>query len=98
MFPVPYRKIHVVSPHSVEVVAERLQLRTRRRWPWFRSPAGQFDFVGSVSLNAFRLVPTTRGRNTYSPWLLGRMTPHPDGTEIQIVQTLHPIGIAIIVS
>ena len=97
MFPVPYRKIHIVSPHSAEVLAERLRLHTSRRWPWFRSPAPQFDFVGSVSPNAFRLLPTIRGRNTYQPWLLGRMTPRPDGTEIRIVQTLHPIGIVIIV-
>ena len=97
MFPIPYRKIHIVSPHSTEVLAERLRLHTSRRWPWFRSPAGQFDFVGSVSPDALRLLPTSRGRNTYQPWLLGRMTPRSDGTEIRIVQTLHPIGILIIV-
>jgi hypothetical protein len=98
MFLVPYRRIHVVSPHSAEVIAERLRLHTSRRWPWFRSPAPQFDFVGKVSLNGFRLVPAIRDRNTYQPWVLGRMTPRPDGTEIQIVQTLHPTGIVIIVS
>jgi hypothetical protein len=99
MFPVPYRKTHLVSPHSAEVIAERLRVHTSRRWPWFRSPAPQFDFVGSVSLTAFRLLPTRRGRTTYQPWLFGRMTPRPNGgTEIQIVQTLHPAGIIIIVS
>jgi hypothetical protein len=97
MFLVPYRRIHIVSPHSAEVLAERLRLQTSPRWPWFRSPAGQFDFVGSVSPNDFRLLPTNRGRNTYQPWLLGRMTPRVDGTEIRIVQTLHPAGIIIIV-
>ena len=96
MFPVPYRKIRIVSPHSVEVVVERLRLHTSRRWPWFRSPAPQFDFVGKVSQNRFRLVPTLRGRNTYTPWLLGRMKPRSDGTEIQIVRTLHPTGIVVI--
>jgi hypothetical protein len=98
MFPIPYRKIHIVSPHSADVIAERLRLHTSRRWPWFRSPAGQFDFVGSVSSTAFRLLPTPRGRNTYQPRLRGRMTPRFDGTEIKIVQTLHPAGILIIVS
>jgi hypothetical protein len=98
MFLVPYRKIHVVSPHSAEVIAERLRLQTSRRWPWFRSPAPQFDFVGKVSLKGFRLVPAIRTRNTYQPWVLGRMTPRPDGTEIQIVETLHPTGIVIIVT
>jgi hypothetical protein len=97
MFPIPYRKTHIISSHSAEVLAERLRLRTSRRWPWFRSPVGRFDFVGSVSPQGFRLLPTIRGRNTYQPWLRGRMTPRPDGTEIRIVQTLHPIGIAIIV-
>ena len=98
MFLVPFREIRVVSPHSAEVIAERLRLHTSRRWPWFRSPAPQFDFVGKVSLKGFRLVRAIRDRNTYQPWVLGRMTPLPDGTEIQIVQTLHPTGIVIIVS
>ena len=98
MFLVPYRKIHVVSPHSAEAIAEHLRLQTSRRWPWLRSPAPQFDFVGPVSPTAFRLLPTRRGRYTYQPWLLGRMIPRSDGTEIQIVRTLHPSGIVIIVS
>ena len=97
MFPIPYRKTHIVSPHPPEVLAERLRLHTARRWPWFRSPDPQFDFVGSVSPNAFRLLATARGRKIYQPWLLGRMTPRPDGTEIRLVQTLHPTGIIIIV-
>ena len=97
MFPIPYRKTHIVSPHSPEVLVERLRLHTLRRWPWFRSPAPQFDFVGPVSPNAFRLLPTARGRYAYQPWLLGRMTLRPDGTEIRLVQTLHPTGIVIIV-
>ena len=98
MFLVPYRKIHIVSPHSAEVIAERLRVHTSRRWPWFRSPAPQFDFVGKVSLRRFRLLAAIRKRNIYQPWVLGRMTPRPDGTEIQIVQTLHPTGIVIIVT
>ena len=98
MFPVPYRKRRVVSPHLPEALAERLRLHTSRRWPWFRRPAPQFDFVGPVSPTAFRLLPTRRGRYTYQPWLLGRMIPRSDGTEIQIVRTLHPSGIVIIVS
>lgn len=94
MFPIPYRKVHIVSPHPADMLAERLRLRTSPRQRWFRAMDGQFDFVGSVSPSDFRLVPTIRGRNTYLPWLLGRMTPRPDGTEIQVVQTLHPIAIA----
>jgi hypothetical protein len=50
-----------------------------------------------VSLADFRLVPTVRGRNTYLPWVRGRMTPRAGGTEIQVVQTLHPIGVAAMV-
>ena len=98
MFLVPYRKTHVVSPHSAEAIAEHLRLQTSRRWPWFQSPAPQFDFVGKVSLKGFRLVPAIRTRNTYQPWVLGRITARPDGTEIRIVQTLHPAGIVVIVT
>src|ERR1044071_9654081 len=77
MFLVPYRKTHIVSPNSAEVIAERLRLQTSRRWPWFRSPAPQFDFVGKVSPKGFRLIRAIRTRNTYQPWVLGRITARP---------------------
>ena len=97
MFLVPYRKTQISSPHPPSVIAERLGERTCARQPWFRSLVGRFDFIGSVSSRKFRLTPVIRGRNTYLPWLVGHIRPRPDGSTIHIVETFHPIQIAIIV-
>ena len=98
MFLIPYRQTEITSPHSPDVVADRLRERTSARQPWFRSLAGRgFDFTGSVSATEFRLMPVIRGRNTYQPWLVGHVCAHPGGSTIRLVETFHPIQIAIIV-
>jgi len=99
MFLVPYRQAEIISPHSPDVVTERLRQRTSARQPWFRSLVGRgFDFTGSVSATQFRLMPVIRGRNTYQPWLVGQVCPRPGGSTIRLVETFHPIQIAIIVA
>jgi hypothetical protein len=98
MFLFPYRQTEISSPHPPEVVAERLRERTSARQPWLRSLVGRFDFIGSVSASEFRLTPVIRGRNTYLPWLVGHISPRPDGSTIRIVETFHPIQIGIIVA
>ena len=99
MFLIPYRQTEITSPHSPDVVAERLRERTSARQPWFRSLAGRgFDFTGFVSATEFRLMPVIRGRNTYQPWLVGHVCPHPAGSTIRLVETFHPIQIGIIIA
>jgi len=99
MFLVPYRQTEITSPHSPDVVAERLRQRTSARQPWFRSLVGRgFDFTGSVSATKFRLMPVITGRNTYQPWLVGQVCPRSGGSTIRLVATFHPIQIAIIVA
>jgi len=99
MFLVPYRQTEITSPHSPDVVAERLRQRTSARQPWFRSLVGRgFDFTGSVSATEFRLMPVIRGRNTYQPWLVGHVCSHPGGSTIRLVETFHPIQIGIIIA
>jgi hypothetical protein len=99
MFLVPYRQTEITSPHSPDVVAERLRQRTSARQPWFRSLVGRgFDFTGSVSATEFRLMPVIRGHNTYQPWLVGHVCPRPGGSTIRLVETFHPIQVAIIVA
>ena len=99
MFLVPCRQAEITSPHSPDVVAERLRERTSARQPWFRSLVGRgFDFTGSVSATEFRLMPVIRGRNTYQPWLVGHVCPHPGGSTIRLVETFHPIQIGIIIA
>jgi hypothetical protein len=99
MFLIPYRQTEIRSPHSPEIVADRLRQRTSARQPWFRSLVGRgFDFTGSVSSGEFRLMPVIRGRNTYQPWLVGRIYPRPEGSIIRLLETFHPIQIGIIVA
>jgi len=99
MFLVPYRQTEISSPHSPDIVAERLKQRTSARQPWFRSLVGRgFDFTGSVSASEFRLMPVVRGRNTYQPWLVGRVSPRGGGSTISLLETFHPIQISIIVA
>jgi hypothetical protein len=99
MFLVPYRQTEISSPHSPEIVADRLRQRTSARQPWFRSLVGRgFDFTGSVSPDEFRLMPIIRGRNTYQPWLVGHIIPRPEGSTIRVLETFHPIQIGIIIA
>src|SRR6266404_618009 len=99
MFLVPYRQTEIRSPHSPDVVADRLRRRTSARQPWFRPLVGRgFDFTGWVSGSEFRLMPVIRGRNTYQPWLIGHVCPRPYGSAIRIVETFQPIQIGIIIA
>jgi hypothetical protein len=97
MFLLPYRQIEIESPHAPEEIAELLRVKTVQRQPWFRSLARSgFEFTGTVSTNQFRIMPVIQGRNTYQPWLIGRIVPQPGGSKIHLLQTFHPVQIVII--
>jgi hypothetical protein len=69
---------------------------TAPRQPWLKSLHGKFDFVGSVSATRFRITPVVAGRNSYAPTLHGRIRPTQGGTEIKIVESLHPVVIVVL--
>jgi hypothetical protein len=79
-------------------MTDHLRQVTAPRRPWFNSLHGKFEFVGTVSANDFRLTPVIKGRNSYLPVLHGRIDVSNAGTEIQIVESLHPIVIFILLS
>lgn len=96
MFLIPHRHTVIYLPHPPGSIADHLRRITAPRQPWFKSLDGKFDFVGSVSPTQFRITPVVRGRNSYLPVLHGRMRPAGEGTEIEIVETLSPVVIAIL--
>ena len=93
----PYRRVEIVSPHSPDALAQRINAVTSPGRPWLRSLPGNFHFTGRVSSAAFYLVPVIRGRNTYLPHVRGVIHDTSGGTRIQLVQTLHPIAIAFVI-
>jgi hypothetical protein len=96
MFLIPHRHTVIHSPHPPGSIADHLRRITAPRQPWLKSLYGKFDFIGSVSPTQFRITPVGRGRNSYLPVLRGRMRPAGEGAEIEIVETLPPAIIAVL--
>lgn len=97
MILIPYRRTKIVSTLSPEEFVQRLGRFTSPRQPWFIPLPKEFLFAGSVSSNQFWLVPLIRGRNTYRPLICGIIHAAPGGSQIQLVQTLHPVSIVFVV-
>ena len=95
---IPYRRLRIDSVLSPNELESRLKAIVIPKQRWFRRAGQQSEFIGKVSLNNFRLVPSAKGMNTYLPWILGCITPSPQGTKIDIVQTLHPLAVIIVVA
>jgi hypothetical protein len=96
MFPIPFRRTElfsIVPPH--EFLA-RLAAITSTRQPWFRSLAGEYEFVGRVTPDGFRITPVIRGRNTYLPRVTGTLRRVGVRTEIHVEQTLHPAAFIVV--
>jgi hypothetical protein len=98
MLLLPHRRCTLTAAVGAAEFATRLASITSPSQPWFRSLVGQYEFVGTVSPEGFRLTPVTRGRNTYLPRVTGVFSTHGDHTEVQITQALHPVAIAILLA
>ena len=98
IIPIPYRRLSIDSVLSPNELESRLRAIVIPKQHWFRRAGQQFEFIGKVSLSNFRLVPNVKGINTYLPWILGNIRPSLQGTRIDIVQTLHPLAIIIVVA
>jgi hypothetical protein len=97
MFLIPYRQVVIHSANATDSIANRLSEVTAPYQPWFKSLYGKFDFIGSVSASEFHIVPVIRGRYTYLPTLHGRMNAcATGGTDIKIVERLHPLAIVLL--
>jgi len=81
---------------SVADFASRLALLTTAKQPWFRSLAGKYEFIGTVSSEGFKLTPVVSGRNTYLPRVTGSLRAEGGRTQIELEQTLHPMAIVAV--
>jgi len=86
----PGRRLVINSPLSVEEVAQRLgrdvtspvmrpQLRDRR----------QERFEGTFADGQFSIIRRVHGRNSFRPWMKGRLSAQPAGTRIDLHVQLH---------
>ena len=85
VFLIPYQKIELWSAASPSDFLARLRRLTA-------GPSDEAPFQGVVGSDSFRLLPTIKGRNTYLPWLRGRVVASPTGTLITMRATLHPVA------
>jgi hypothetical protein len=73
---------------SVSEVVTALSQNVSRQ-PWFGHAST--PFVGSVSVESFRLMRVVRELDSFNPMLYGRIRQAPTGSTLHVVATLHPI-------
>jgi hypothetical protein len=84
------RQLVISSPLSVEEVTQRLGREvappvTRPQWRDRR----QQGFEGTFADGQFSLIRLVRGRNSFRPWMTGRVSPQPMGTRVDVHLQLH---------
>src|SRR5947208_74330 len=95
MILLPYRRHVVQTALAPGVALARLDPFVKKRYRGQR--AGE-DFHGKLTPDGFRVSRIIEGRNTYLPWVRGKLVPKRDGgTEVRIVSSLHPVALLIVV-
>ncbi|SRR6266498_1886092 len=97
MFGIPYEKATFHSALNPSEICLRLGLVTSRA-SWNGWAPKEKDFVGTVHPNGFRIYRNIRNRNTYLPLLTGKISENKTGSQVDVVITLHPIAIVIMVA
>jgi hypothetical protein len=95
MFGIPYEKVIIQSKLEPPEIVDRLKAVTSR-FLWYKWPPKDKDFVGTISLDGFRIHRNIRNRNTYLPLLVGKIYVHNEGSEIVVTMSLHPIAILLL--
>ena len=95
---IPYRRLRIDSLLSADEFVSRLKTAVVPKQSWFKRTGQHRGFIGKVSKDNFRLTPSTSGRNTYLPWILGNITPVPQGARIDVILTLHPVAAVIMLA
>ena len=93
----PFVRIELVTEHSVGEALELLAQNLEPRQPWklFREPYGS-GFEGVVyEHGAFRLHRVISGRDSFRPFVFGRIEPDNAGARIRAFATFHP-GVIIV--
>jgi hypothetical protein len=95
---VPFHRLELHTALDRAEICSRLQSVTDPKWPWFRWP-GDKSFVGKVSQDGFRLIRVVKGRNSYNPWLLAKVSSASSGgSSIGVVMTVHPISAVLMLA
>jgi hypothetical protein len=97
MFGIPYEKIVIHSKLEPSEIVDRLTAVTSR-FLWFKFPPKEKDFVGSVSTDSFKIYRNIRGRNTYLPWLVGKIHTNNEGSQIVVSMSLHPLSVFVLLA
>ena len=94
MFGIPYEKVTFQSELDQSEIIARLEKATSR-FLWYKFPPKEKDFVGTIFTDGFRISRNIRNRNTYLPFLVGKINENENGSRIVVTMTLHPIAVLI---
>jgi len=94
MFGIPYEKVSFQSELDQSEIVVRLGKATSR-FLWYKLPSKEKDFVGNIFTGGFRIYRNIRNRNTYLPFLVGKINGNGKGSQVDVVMTLHPIAVVI---
>jgi hypothetical protein len=86
----PGRRLVINSPLSVEEVTERLGREVTppvmRSQLWDRRQQG---FEGTFADGQFSFIRLVHGRNSFRPWMKGRLSAQPTGTRVDLHLQMH---------
>ncbi len=91
----PFQKTTIESSLDVERFEEMLRENTISKQPWFKNVSNDYEFIGKITNNSFKLITTTKGRNIYSPWIIGKYKPSTSGCTVNLIFSIHPVAIII---
>ena len=93
MFLVPYKRMVITSSQEDNIIINRLKDIVEPNVYWFKHPPKEKEFIGNISSTSFYITRNIMGRNTYLPRLHLRLFKLSNGTNINIVMTLHPAAV-----
>jgi hypothetical protein len=74
-----------LAPHEAQAALKAVV----GTYGWCSRP--KTPFAGKVSAHGFRIIRVVSGRDSFNPMLYGRFLPAPNGTQVSVVVTWHPI-------
>ena len=87
MYGIPYEKITFQSELTPSEIVAKLKIVTSR-FPWHKPRP---EFIGSIFTGGFRIHHNIRNRNSYLPFLIGKIHANNEGSEIVVIMYAHPL-------
>jgi hypothetical protein len=91
----PYERKTIESSLDPVQFQERLKSYTISIKPMFKDVSDDYMFIGKITGHSFKLIPITKWRNTYLPWVIGSYFPGKVGCSATIIFTIHPVAIIL---